>query len=511
MAATNETKILVSLNDYKIHDKEALHGASVSGKTLTITKGDGTTVSFDASYSNATTSAAGLMSAADKAALEGLTTTGGQPNVIETVKVKTSSTNTTTLTPDSNKAVTVDVSGKADKATTLSGYGITDAKIAGGVITLGSNTITPVTDVSDKAPLASPALTGTPTAPTAAADTNTTQIATTAFVQTVVGNVLSANDAMIFKGVINSSAGLPAKHEVGWTYKVGTAGSYLGHSLEVGDVIICVADGSTASNDDWTIVQNNIDGAVTGPASATNNAIATFDGTTGKVIKNSSKTISTTLNAASDAQVPTSKAVATYIANQNFITDISGKQDVIGDLDTIRTNAEAGAGLVTKVGGIEEGAQVNKIESVKVKNAGDTSASALTITSKSVTVDLSGYVPNTRKVNNKALSADITLAGSDIALAGYSKPSSTSAVAATDTVNAAIGKLEKALDGKAATSAIVTYSDFTGATASAAGTHGLVPAPAAGAQNKILSGDAKWKSLVLTVDENGNGTLGFQE
>ena len=35
-----------------------------------------------------------------------------------------------------------------------------------------------------KAPLASPALSGTPTAPTAAAGTNTTQLATTAFVQT---------------------------------------------------------------------------------------------------------------------------------------------------------------------------------------------------------------------------------------------------------------------------------------------------------------------------------------
>ena len=37
-------------------------------------------------------------------------------------------------------------------------------------------------DVNAKAPLASPALTGTPTAPTAASGTNTTQIATTAFV-----------------------------------------------------------------------------------------------------------------------------------------------------------------------------------------------------------------------------------------------------------------------------------------------------------------------------------------
>ena len=38
-------------------------------------------------------------------------------------------------------------SQKADKATTLSGYGITDAKIANGTITLGSNSITPLTSV----------------------------------------------------------------------------------------------------------------------------------------------------------------------------------------------------------------------------------------------------------------------------------------------------------------------------------------------------------------------------
>lgn len=43
-----------------------------------------------------------------------------------------------------------------------------------------------VTDLAAKAPLASPALTGTPTAPTAAGGTNTTQLATTAFVQSAV-------------------------------------------------------------------------------------------------------------------------------------------------------------------------------------------------------------------------------------------------------------------------------------------------------------------------------------
>lgn len=46
-----------------------------------------------------------------------------------------------------------DVSGKADKATTLAGYGITDVKIVNGIITLGNSTIVPLTthqDISGK-------------------------------------------------------------------------------------------------------------------------------------------------------------------------------------------------------------------------------------------------------------------------------------------------------------------------------------------------------------------------
>ena len=42
--------------------------------------------------------------------------------------------------------------------------------------------------VDAKAPINSPSLTGTPTAPTAASGTNTTQIATTAFVQGELAN-----------------------------------------------------------------------------------------------------------------------------------------------------------------------------------------------------------------------------------------------------------------------------------------------------------------------------------
>ena len=141
--------------------------------------------------------------------------------------------------------------------------------------------------VAVKADLASPTFTGVPTAPTAAAGTNTTQIATTAFVM----NTLQTGDAMVFKGTIGSSgatvSSLPNTHSCGWTYKVITAGTYAGYSCEVGDMIICIKDGTSEENSDWTVVQSNIDGAVIGPSSSANNHIAVFSGTTGKAIRSS--------------------------------------------------------------------------------------------------------------------------------------------------------------------------------------------------------------------------------
>lgn len=83
-------------------------------------------------------------------------------------------------------ATKTELAGKADKAGTLEGYGITDAKILNGEIILGGNKIKPLTqyqDLSGYAPLVSPAFTDTPTAPTAVSGTNTKQIANTAFVQ----------------------------------------------------------------------------------------------------------------------------------------------------------------------------------------------------------------------------------------------------------------------------------------------------------------------------------------
>lgn len=116
-------------------------------------------------------------------------------------------------------------------------------------------------------------------------------------VKIYVDSMVGASDAMVFKGTIGTGGTvtvLPTVYGRGWTYRVITAGTYAGQVCEVGDLIIAVNDsmvgsgsGSGAYDENWTVAQNNLDGAVIGPASATTNAFVLFDGSSGKLIKNS--------------------------------------------------------------------------------------------------------------------------------------------------------------------------------------------------------------------------------
>lgn len=112
------------------------------------------------------------------------------------------------------------------------------------------------------------ALTGTPTAPTAAPGTNTAQIATTQFVTNAISSGIAAADAMIFKGTLGTDGtveALPTTYSTGWTYRVIEAGTYAGQQCEIGDLVIALTSRSGSGNQDadWTVAQTNIDGAIT--------------------------------------------------------------------------------------------------------------------------------------------------------------------------------------------------------------------------------------------------------
>lgn len=83
----------------------------------------------------------------------------------------------------SGAAVSVDVILASEIPTGVDAAKLADGSVSNAELERINSVTSNVQDQLDaKAPLASPALTGTPTAPTAAADTNTTQIADTAFV-----------------------------------------------------------------------------------------------------------------------------------------------------------------------------------------------------------------------------------------------------------------------------------------------------------------------------------------
>ena len=101
-----------------------------------------------------------------------------------------------TLEADPTTATAVALKLNASAVSTFGGTLVDDADASAARTTLGLGSVDNTADAAKpvstatqnalnlKANLASPALTGTPTAPTAAADTNTTQVATTAYVQT---------------------------------------------------------------------------------------------------------------------------------------------------------------------------------------------------------------------------------------------------------------------------------------------------------------------------------------
>jgi len=132
-----------------------------------------------AAASDATTKAANAKSEAISAAAADATTKANNAKSgAEATAASALSSAISTEVSNRNTAISTAVSTLVDGAPDLLN---TLNELAAAINDDANYTTTITTALGTKAPLASPALTGVPTAPTAAANTNTTQIATTAF------------------------------------------------------------------------------------------------------------------------------------------------------------------------------------------------------------------------------------------------------------------------------------------------------------------------------------------
>jgi hypothetical protein len=118
------------------------------------------------------------------------------PNFFTTVATNLSNheNDTTSIHGISNTANLVYTSdSRLSDARTPTSHASSHGSGGSDAITIAQSQVTNLsTDLSDKAPLSSPNLTGTPTAPTANQGSNSTQIATTAYVDTAASNATTA-------------------------------------------------------------------------------------------------------------------------------------------------------------------------------------------------------------------------------------------------------------------------------------------------------------------------------
>ena len=162
------------------------------------------------------------------------------------------------------------------------------------------------TDIDLKAPINNPVFTGTVTL--AADPADNLQAATKQYVDRLVAGIVDCTPGI---ADLTDNTLPTTGYKAGQTWRVAEDGTYAGQECEIGDLIICIkdyAEGGSAGNADFMIIQANIDGAVTSSADATTDGdIVVYDGITGKVIKSSAVNISSLNDAIAKAHEHTNK------------------------------------------------------------------------------------------------------------------------------------------------------------------------------------------------------------
>jgi hypothetical protein len=186
-------------------------------------------------------------------------------------------------------------------------------------------------------------------------------------VKVYTDNLLGNANALVYKGVIDCSSNpdYPAANagELYIASVAGKIGGASGTSVEPGDMIICNTDSTVTGTQAavgtyWNIIQKNIEGAVTGPASSITNNVAFFDGTTGKIIKDSGLTLSGTNTGDETATTIKTKLNPASVSNDGYLsstdwTTFNNKQAALvsgTNIKTINTFSLLGSGNINVQG-----------------------------------------------------------------------------------------------------------------------------------------------------------------
>lgn len=409
----------------------------------------------------------------------------------------TSDSTSDSLAAAQGKALKTLVDGKAVKATTLAGYGITDAKISGGVITLGSSTITPLTSHQSLA-----------------------NYYTKGNVDTLISNLKA--------GLVNVVDSLPTAGENGKLYlvktgtedknvyteyvyvnsaweKLGTQKLDLSGYLTKTDASSTYL-GKTAAAASANKLNTNA-GSGTQPVYFANGVPVATTYTLGKSVP--SNAVFTDTN---NKVTQTSVTDSDYTNYRPLVWGASNSGTKGFTPDTVTDGVFTSKGLyvqpssglihATTFEGNLTGTASNaaKVNNLTVLTAVPANAKFTDTVYTHPSTHPASMITGLATVATSGSYADLT--DKPTIPAAYSLPDATASVKGGVKIgsNLTVSSGTLSLTKANVTSALgytppttnTTYNDMTAATASAAGTHGLVPAPAAGKQLSFLRGDGTW-------------------
>jgi hypothetical protein len=303
----------------------------------------------------------------EKKKLQGIAE-GAEVNVVKSVDTTTEHGVQLILGPSDGKLELSEYSGKITEDTTdpSRNYyvtGLTVATTLAGVKTYIND------NLALKANTASPALTGTPTAPTATAGTNTTQIATTEFVTNAVSTAVAAE--------VVKSVDTTASHGIALT---------LGNST--GELGISVSQGTIGANQSAFVSGGRI-----------------YEYVTNQLIPNLAPIASPAFTGTPTAPTPTSSSGQTQIANVAFVEDriMAAIESITGiDFQIVQTLPASGTkGVIYLVP--NSGTNPNSYdEYIWITPSGDTGRFEKIGTTD---VDLSGYLQISSVITNAEIDA----------------------------------------------------------------------------------------------------------
>lgn len=209
-----------------------------------------------------------------------------------------------------------------------------------------------------------------------------TTAASIQFVSDVVDARIAQSDAMIYKGTAadkETISGVNNTAKTGWTYRVTADIDFIGEDYIVsdvkeahaGDLIICRTDGSAETPATWDIVKHNDEGQVIGPESSVVDRIVTFAGATGKVVKDSGKTLAD-ISSEIDADVSAAK------------TELIG---TASDASTLNTINAAKKYADEKVAALDE----DVLKNVSIPTPSGDAAPSVSIADNTATITLPAY------------------------------------------------------------------------------------------------------------------------